>query len=163
MAKKPLTREQILTMLAAAPPHIAALTTDMTPAQLRAAPGQDEWSANDVLAHLRSCPDVWGDCIVTILNQGRPTLRAVNPTTWIKTTDYPEQEFKPSLHAFTTQRAEFLTVLEPLAPKDWSRMATVTGAGKTLERSVHFYAQWLARHERSHWKQLEHILNTIRV
>jgi hypothetical protein len=33
--------------------------------------------------------------------------------------------------------------------------ATVTGAGRTLERTVLFYAQWLASHERPHVKQIE--------
>jgi len=28
-----------------------------------------------------------------------------------------------------------------------------------LVRSVHFYAQWLARHERTHVKQIERIVN----
>ena len=89
-------------------------------------------------------------------------LKAVNPTTWIKKTNYPEQEFQPSLQAFTAQRAELLAMLKPLAPEAWSRMATVTGAGKPRERTVHTYAQWPANHERSHIKQIERIVNTPR-
>lgn len=154
-----LTIKQILTLLAETPPRIAALTASLATAQLHAAPNPDEWSANDVLAHLRACADVWGNCIEEIIAQDRPTLRAVNPRTWIKKTDYLEQEFQPSLHAFTTQRADLLAVLEPLAPADWSRKATVTGAGKVLERTVLSYAQWLARHERPHVKQVERIVN----
>jgi hypothetical protein len=160
--RRSLTIEQILTLLAGTPPRIAALTAGLALAQLHAAPGPDEWSANDVLAHLRACADVWGDCIVAIITQDTPTLRAVNPRTWIKKTDYHEQEFQPSLHAFTTQRADLLGVLEPLTPEGWSRKAIVTGAGKVLERTVLFYAGWLAGHERSHVKQIEHIVNTMR-
>ena len=163
MPDKILPREQILTMLAAAPPRIAALTAGLQPAQLRTAPNPEEWSANEVLAHLRSCADVWGSCIATILSEDRPTIRAVNPRTWIEKTDYLEQEFSSSLHAFTAQRSALLAVLEPLAPEDWTRTATVTGAGKALERSVQFYAQWLATHERPHIKQIDRIVNAIRV
>ena len=65
MPKRPLTIEQVLTLLAETPPRIAALTAGLAPAQLRTAPNHDEWSANDVLAHLRACADMWGDCIVT--------------------------------------------------------------------------------------------------
>ena len=108
-----------------------------------------------------ACADVWGNCIVAIIAQDAPTLRAVNPTTWINSTDYLEQEFQPSLHAFTTQRTDLLAVLEPLAPEGWSRAATVTGAGKVLERTVLFYAQWLAHHERPHVKQIERIVNSL--
>ncbi len=114
-----------------------------------------------MLAHLRACADVWGNCIVAIIAQDTPTLRAVNPRTWIRKTDYLEQAFQPSLQAFATQRTDLLAVLEPLAHEGWSRAATVTGAGKVLERTVHTYAQWLARHERPHIKQIERIVNTM--
>ena len=163
MSNRALTIEQVLTLLAQTPPRIAALTAGLRPNQLHATPKHDEWSANDVLAHLRSCADVWGNCIEVIIAQDTPTIRAVNPTTWIKKTDYPEQKFQPSLRAFATQRTALFTVLEPLAHKDWSRTATVTGAGKPLERTVHTYAQWLARHERSHYKQIERIVLTMRM
>ncbi len=141
MPQRTLTIEQILTILAATPPRITELTVGLTPAQLHATPSPGAWSANEVLAHLRACADVWGDCIVTIINQDTPTLRAVNPRTWIKGTTYLEQAFQPSLHAFTRQRTALLTVLEPLAPASWSRAATVTGAGKPLVRTVQSYAQ----------------------
>jgi uncharacterized damage-inducible protein DinB len=127
MYDTPRTIEQILTMLAAAPARITSLTTGLEPAQLLAPPGPGEWSARDVLAHLRACSDMWGKYIVEILNQEKPTIKAVNPTTWIKQTNYRELEFQPSLQAFTDQRADLLAVLKALAPEDWSRTATVTG------------------------------------
>ena len=157
----PLTIEQTLTMLAATPSRLADLADGLPPAQLLAPPEPGEWSARDVLAHMRACSDMWGKYIAVILSEDRPTFKAVNPTTWIKKTDYREQGFRPSLQAFTAQRAGLLAVLEPLAPEAWSRMATVTGAGKPRERTVYTYAQWLANHERSHVKQIERIVNTL--
>ena len=162
-SRSSLTIEQVLTLLAETPPRITALTAGLPLAHLHTTPNHDEWSANDVLAHLRSCADVWGSCIVAIITQDTPTLRAVNPRTWIKKTNYREQEFQPSLRAFTRQRADLLAVLEPLGRKGWSRSATVTVAGAVLKRTVLSYAQWLARHERSHRKQLERIVNTLRI
>ncbi len=161
MPTSSLTIEQVLTLLAATPPRIAALTAGLPSAHLQTRPTPDEWSANEVLAHLRACADMWGSCIVAMLAEDTPTLRAVNPRTWIKKTDYLEQDFPPSLQAFTTQRAELLAVLEPLPPDGWSRAATVTGAGRVLERTVLFYAQWLALHERPHVKQIERIVKTM--
>lgn len=157
------TIEQTLALLAATPTCLAALTKGLAPAQLRSRPSEDEWSANEVLAHLRSCADVWGGCMMTMLAEDRPTIRAVNPRTWIERTDYLDQEFRPSLRAFTTQRADLLAVLEPLPPEAWLRTARVTGAGKPLERTVLSYAQWLATHERPHVKQIERIANTLRM
>lgn len=157
-----LSAEQILAMLAAAPPRIAAITAGLAPAQLHAAPAPGEWSANDVLAHLRACADVWGECIAEIIARDRPTLRAINPTSWIANTGYREQAFAASLAEFTAQRSELLARLRPLAPDGWARAATVVGAGRPLERTVLFYAQWLASHERTHIKQIGRVAGTAR-
>ena len=163
MYDTPLTIEQNLTILAATPSRLADLTGGLSSVQLRTPPGPGEWSARDVLAHLRACADMWGKYIAVILSEDRPTFKAVNPTTWIKKTNYLEQEFRPSLQAFTAQRAELLAVLKPLASKAWSRTATVTGAGKPRERTVRSYAMWLANHERTHLKQIERIVNFLRM
>ncbi len=136
---------------------MAGLTQGLTPAQLLAPPEPGEWSARDVLAHLRACADMWGKYIIVILSQDKPTFRAVSPRTWVWKTDYLQQEFQPSLLAFTTQRAGLLAVLKLLEPDAWWRTATVTGAGKPRERTMYTYAQWLANHERSHFKQIERI------
>jgi hypothetical protein len=55
----PLTIEQILTNLAETPARLYGLTEGLTPAQLLEPPEPDEWSARDVLAHLRACADMW--------------------------------------------------------------------------------------------------------
>ena len=140
MYDTPRSIEQILSMLAAAPARLADLSAGLPPAQLLAPPEPGEWSARDVLAHLRACGDMWGKYIAVILSQDRPVIKAVNPTTWIKQTNYREQDFQPSLQAYSAQRAELLAVLKALAPEAWARTATVTGAGKPRERSVYTYA-----------------------
>jgi hypothetical protein len=66
------TIEQILTMLAATPLRLAELIEGLQPVQLLASPAPGDWSARDVLAHLRSCDDGVGGVItrrlVTISN-----------------------------------------------------------------------------------------------
>jgi hypothetical protein len=161
MSSNPLTSEQILIRLAETPPRIAGLTERLTPVQLRTRSGPDEWSVNDVLAHLRSCADVWGNYIRKILAEDRPKIRAVSPRTWIRRTDYPELEFGPSFQDFSTQRTDLLAVLEPLPPEAWSRAASVTKAGKIIEQTVLDYAIRLTDHEHTHVNQLESIVNAI--
>jgi hypothetical protein len=156
-----LTIERVLNLLEETPRRITALTASLAPAQLHAKPNRDEWSVNDVLAHLRACADVWGKCMQAMIAEDSPTFRALNPLTWINKTDYLGLEFRPSLHSFTAQRADLLAVLEPLPREGWSRTATVTGAGKVLERTVLFYGRWLAGHERTHVKQIDRIVNTM--
>jgi DinB superfamily len=156
-----LTIEQVLTLLRATPPRLAALTADLSAEVLQTRPSPEEWSANEVLAHLRACADVWGNSMMTIIAEDRPVLRAVNPRSWIKQTNYLDLEFVSSLRAFATQRADLLAVLEPLPSDAWERSATVSGAGKVLSRTVLFYAQWLTSHERPHVKQIERLVKTM--
>jgi hypothetical protein len=50
------------------------------------------------------CADVWGHCILAMLEEDKLPWREVNPRTWIKQMDYFELDFQPSLDAFATQR-----------------------------------------------------------
>ncbi|NLG70635.1 MAG: DinB family protein [Chloroflexi bacterium] len=156
------TTGEILTMLADAPAAIAAITGDLSPAQLVTPPAPGEWSARDVLAHLRACSDMWGMYILRLINEDRPVYRAVSPRTWIRQTDYCEQEFQPLLQAYTAQRTELLAVLKPLAPEQWSRSGTAKGVGKPRERTVYTYTMWLANHELSHLRQMERTASAAR-
>ena len=155
MYDTPLTIEGVLTRLADEPKAIAGLTARLSRARLHRSPRRGEWSPNDVLAHLRSCSDMWGGYIAMIIAEDHPTIRVVNPRTWIKSTDYPELEFARSFRAFTKQRAELVVLLRALPRSGWSRRATVTGAGRPRERTVLEYAGRLANHERSHVRQIE--------
>jgi hypothetical protein len=53
---------------------------------------------------------MWGRCIERIVAGERPTLRAINPKTWIKQTAYPELDFETSFAR-----------LPPSAPTSWQR------------------------------------------
>jgi hypothetical protein len=157
-----LTIDQVLTQLTEHPKTIAALTAGLPGARLHGSSSRGEWSVNDVLAHLRSCADMWGKYIATIIAEDRPTIRAMNPTTWIRSTNYPELEFAPSLRAFAKQRAELLALLRPLPKAGWSRSATVTGSGTPRHRTMLDYGRWLANHERSHVKHIGRIVTSPR-
>ena len=161
MSRTSLTLEQVLTQLRETPMRIAELTADLSLEALQMKPASDEWSANEVLAHLRACADVWGTCMMKIITEDQPTWRAVNPRTWIKQTDYPELDFRPSLHAFTRQRVDLLAVLDSLPIEAWSRAATVTMVGKVLERTMLSYAERLVVHEKPHVRQIERIVKTM--
>ena len=144
MYDTPLTIDQVVKALTEHPRTIADLTQGVPPARLHRSVVRGQWSVNDVLAHLRSCSDMWGGYIRTIVAEDHPTIRAMNPTTWIKSTDYPELEFARSFRAYRRQRSELLAFLTPQPQAAWSRTATVTGAGRPRQRSVHEYATWLA-------------------
>ncbi|MDE3111600.1 MAG: DinB family protein [Chloroflexota bacterium] len=154
MYDTPLTTDEIVRRLTQQPKIIAALTAGMSERRLHRRPSAHEWAVNDVLAHLRSCGDMWGKYIALMLAEDHPSFRAVNPTTWIESTDYPELAFAPSFRAYSKQRAELTRLLRALRPQGWTRSAMVSGAGRPRERRVQEYALWLANHERSHLRQI---------
>jgi DinB superfamily len=154
VSDKSRTVEEVLSLLTQTPPRLTEICAGVQAVHLHTAPVTGEWSANEVLAHLRSCADVWGDCIATILAEDKPTIRAINPRSWIKRTNYPELEFGASLEAFIGQRAKLLAVLQSLPPESWARSATITGAGAPLERTLLSFAYRLGVHERPHVKQI---------
>jgi hypothetical protein len=162
VASRALTIEEILTLLSEHPKRIAELTAGRPAAHLHTEPKPDEWSVNDVLAHVRACADVWGGAIARIIAEDDPVLKGLNPRTWIKQTDYPDLTFRASLRAFTKQRADLLAVLEPLPPDGWSRTATVLAWGQQYEKSLLDYAGKLAGHERIHVQQIDAVVRALR-
>lgn len=154
--------EELTGILRETPSRLDALAEGLAAPHLRTAPEPGAWSANDVLAHLRSCADMWGDAMARIIAEGHPTIRAVNPRAWIKQTDYPDLDYRDSLRAFTAQRAQLLELLEPLAADMWARAATITGAGPRFERTLHYYGDWMAVHERVHVKQVQQTVEAVR-
>lgn len=154
MPRQPLSAGQILSILHETPDRLGVLTESLTEAQLHTRPEPEEWSVTEIVAHLRACSDVWGDAIRSMVASSHPTIRAVSPTTWIERTNYRQLEFAMTLQAFRVQRRTLLALLDPLPAQGWKRSATVVGGGAPLELTVHSYANRLARHERTHWRQV---------
>ena len=153
--------EEILSRLEAGPARIASLTHGLTESQLHTPSDDGEWSANDILAHLRSCNDVWGGYIQRMVAEDRPTIRVISPRNYIRKTNYLDIDFAPSLEAFTTARVELMTLLRSLPPEAWLRTCIATGAGRPNDRSVHGEGDALARHGRPHLRQIEAVVKTL--
>jgi hypothetical protein len=150
--------EQILAQLILTPRRIRELAQGHVQQRLQARPDPQAWSANDILAHLRACADVWGKSIQVMIAQDHPTLRYVSPRTRMKKTNYTSLDFQASLQAFAEQRGELVKVLSSLNAAGWSRGATFTGTTRGREATVLSYARRLADHEREHCEQLATLL-----
>jgi hypothetical protein len=146
----PIDHASVLKLLVATPRRITGASKGLNKEQLRRKPAADSWSANEVLAHLRACADVWGSGIMAMLKQDGPTLRYVSPRTWIKKTNYADLEFGVSFRAYAIQRKDLLKVLRTLSHDDWLRGASVKVAKKRREETVLSYAERMARHEARH-------------
>lgn len=141
-------------MLAETPKQIARLARGRSHQQLHRKPAKDAWSAQEIVAHLRACADVWGSSIDRMLAEDHPTIRYVSPRGWIRKTDYLETNFSDSLRAFSDRRGELLARLKPLDAKSWLRPATFTATTLGRDATVLSYATRIAEHEVRHLGQL---------
>lgn len=146
----------VLESLAETSRRIEAVAKGLQDDRLQAKPDEKSWSANDILAHLRACADVWGKSIDDMLEQDYPTLRHISPRTYMRKTDYAQRAFHESFQAFADQRAELLRRLEILDAEDWSRGAMI----KDREYTVLSQARRLAQHEDVHCDQIRATLES---
>ena len=162
MTTQSLTIDQVLSLLAAAPPRFAALTTGLAPGQLHSAPFRVSGPSMrcspifvraltfGAIALQQSLPKTGRRCGLSIPGLGSKAQAISN------------KNLSSRFTLLLCRRADLLAVLAPLPPDAWLRTATITGAGTPLVRTVHSYTQWLARHERPHIKQVERITNILR-
>ena len=156
MIAAPAEIEIYLNLLTELPQRIAKSTKGIDDARLQFKADKKAWAVNDILAHLRSCADVWGDSAVAMLAEDHPKVPYRHPRQWIKKTNYLELSFQESFQAFQAQRKEFLKVLKGLSFADWSRAANIKGR----EHTVFTQVRRLALHESEHVEQIESLLRS---
>src|SRR5262245_2927672 len=145
----------VLTTLSETPKQIAAIARGQEDERLHRKPQADAWSAQEIVAHLRACAEVWGRSLERMLAEDHPTIRYVSPRGWIKRTDYLQQSFRDSLIAFRRVRVALVKALSELDAADWSRGATLRGTTLGREGTVLGYAMRIADHEAQHMAQLQ--------
>jgi hypothetical protein len=145
----------VLTALSDTPKEIARITRRCSDRQLHRKPEAQAWSAQEIVAHLRACAEVWGRSIERMLAEINPTIRYVSPRGWIKRTDYLQQSFHDSLGAFSYRRVTLVKTLSELDAIDWVRRATFTATTLGREATVLSYARRIADHEAQHLGQLQ--------
>ena len=146
--------EKYLDLLTQTSRLIANATDGVEAARLQARTQKQPWSINDILAHLRSCADVWGESIEAMLAEEKPTIPYRHPRQWIKQTEYLQLPFRKSFKAFVAQRRKLLKVLRGLAFEDWSRPGIIQGR----EHTVFTQVRRMALHEQVHCEQIESLL-----
>lgn len=148
--------EKYLKLLEETPRSIARAIKDIDAVRLEDKPDEKTWSVNNILAHLRSCADVWGDSIAAMLAENIPTLPDLHPRQWVKATNYLELPFHESFQAFIKRRERLLLTLKKLSLEDWSRAAMIAGRKHT----VFTQARRMAKHEKEHCEQIESLLRS---
>jgi hypothetical protein len=143
--------DDVLRLLAETPQRIVAASSDLPDEQLNLKPDSKSWSANEILAHLRACADIWGETIEAMLTQDEPVLMYISPRSWMKRAKYRQSTFSVSFQAFVEQRDDLLHTLNDLEFAGWSRGAMI----KNRHHTVFSQARRMALHEVTHCEQIE--------
>jgi DinB superfamily len=154
MKATPSEIENYLTIISETPQQIAQAAKGREEARLQFKPDGKSWSANDILAHLRSCADLWTHSIYAMLAENKPVFSDIDERKWAKVTRYDELSFAESLHAFSLQRENLLRVLKALPFESWERSAII------FERKHTVFTQTrrMAKHETEHREQIASLL-----
>jgi hypothetical protein len=147
-------RSDMLARMAATPTRIAAACGARTEAQLRAAPTENEWSAAEILAHLRAADDILAYRAYMMLVRDNPPLPVFDERRWAAVAGYAQLDPHESLRAFTLRRTELLAMLRAAAPDDWQRTGVHEQRGAVTILDM---LRVLVEHEEEHCAQLEAI------
>lgn len=108
----------------------------------------------EILAHLRSCADIWSYSIYAILaTRDQPILAQINAHKWTDSLGYTKIKFASSFQIFKINRSDLLRVLRTLPSESWDRTARIGDR----EHSIYSQARRMSLHEVSHCQELESI------
>ena len=147
--------DQLLRDLEATPVRLEELFAGRDDAALRARAGTDNWSALDVLIHLRASDEIIAPRLVQLLVRDEPPLPAFDERRWADVVGY--DAFPPALllARFAARRDELLHALRRCAAAAWERTGRHEEDGSLTLWTI---ASRLAAHEAEHLTHLTHLL-----
>ena len=148
--------EKHLKLLEEIPRRIKSVTHELDDAHLQFKTDKKSWSVNDILAHLRSCSDLWTHSIYAMLAEHEPVFSDIDERKWAKVTRYAELPFAESFQAFSFQRENLLRVLKSLPFESWEKSAIIF----ERKHTVFTQARRMTKHENEHCEQIESLLRS---
>jgi hypothetical protein len=146
---------EIMQLAEATPRRIAASTMGRDNTRLSQAIVPGEWSALEILNHLRACEEVWMHSVHAMLAHDNPRLQEIHPRQWIKTRNpYTTQTFANGLQVFTLRREALLITLSALSPVDWEREGRIDQKAHT----VYSHMRRMVLHEDTHCDEIDALL-----
>src|SRR5438105_11669316 len=113
-----------MSRLAAAPARFAAALARLDDADSVTSSRPGEWSAAEVLAHIRASHAILEPRIYHILVRDNPPLAAFDERRWAEVARYAVLPIIDSIEAMRLQRKELMYALRALSPSDWERIGT---------------------------------------
>ena len=141
----------LLERLAATPQSIATLFANHSDAEITAS-RDGEWSAAEVLAHLRAADDIQSYRAYAILARDDAPMPAFDERRWADAVGYVALPPRESAAVYAGKRGELVAMLRRISPEEWDR----TYRHETLgDLTLWAQVSNLAEHEEEHLTQLK--------
>src|SRR3990172_8420662 len=119
-----MERERIIALAAGFPSKVYAVVAPLSEEQLRWRPGGGEWSAKEVLGHLRDTAEVHSLRMQRIAAEDNPFLPSFDQEAYARDRKYQEDITPNVLLKYIEQRGEVLAFVRGLPQEAWSRPGT---------------------------------------
>jgi hypothetical protein len=143
-------REQLIARYEAGTELLASLLDDVTPKQLDARPGPEEWTAREVIHHLADSEMRAAIRLRQLIAEDAPTIQGYDEKVYTRTLHY-ERPVGASLDAAITARRASAELMATLTPDEWKRSGTHTESGSY---SVEDWLEIYASHPHDHADQI---------
>jgi DinB superfamily len=145
--------QNLLSRLSDGPARIARAIAWSSAQALREAPSGEDWSAVQILAHVRASDDILAyRAYALLVRDDGPLLPVFDERKWAEVVGYADVDFLTSLQTFTLRRAELVNMLRRAAPDNWNRSGIRESLGPISLLDV---VTTLVEHEEEHCLQLE--------
>ncbi len=148
------TEEQMARMERTADDFAAAIK-DVPDAVLSRRPDGKNWSAKEVVCHIRDTEESFMARFQTIMAMDEPTFLPVEPDRWAADRQYLRNDGAEALQAFRTRRDESLKFLLGLKPDQWERGGIHATRGRM---TIKDFVALMAWHDDNHLDQLKRAL-----
>lgn len=147
--------DDVIGRLASTPRRLFAAIDGHSSSDLERHASPDEWSALDVLAHLRASDDIVSPRLLMVLTRDDVSLASLDERRWAEVAAYQDLDAGLSLQAFALRRAELVGALRRASRSDWERAGVHEIHGRLTLLGI---ARSLAAHEDEHCRQIEALL-----
>ncbi len=134
----------------------AAVVKNVSDAQLTKRPDPKNWSAKEVVCHVRDIEESFMMRFLSIMAMDDPKFLPVEPDRWAVERQYQRNDVQEALAALRTRREETLRFLRGLKPEQWERGGIHATRGRM---TIKDFVELMAWHDDNHLDQLKRALD----
>jgi uncharacterized damage-inducible protein DinB len=134
----------------------AAVVKNVSDAQLTKRPDSTNWSAKEVICHVRDTEESFMMRFLSIMAMDDPKFLPVEPDRWAVERQYQRNDVSEALAALKTRREETLRFFRGLKPEQWERGGIHATRGRMTLKD---FVELMAWHDDNHLDQLKRALD----